>query len=335
MKKIFFLVGFIAVSCFFLWTKLISITLVLLFFLDSLTICVLPSKIRKLIPSKIYKILRLVYLFLFPVLLSIFFRTFFLDIYYVPSKSMERTLFPGDYVVVNKIGYGVKLPIHLRNIPVVGNLFKPPVNEYNLYQSLKGCKKLNREDVVVFKAVDNSDKFLIKRIIGMPSDTLKIVNGNVFINNKMLLTKDNYSYEYIGNEVRNVTTIKNISEKEFSLISDRERKIFSKNIRTEPNFNYFLFPRNKQDFWTIDNYGSLIIPKKGFSIQLNKENIDMYKTTALKFEDVDLENCTKDFYTFTKNYFFMLGDNRHNSIDSRSFGFVPEDFIQGEMVFSF
>jgi len=120
------------------------------------------------------------------VLITIFSRTFFFHIYFVPSSSMERTLLPNDYVIVNKISYGVKLPNHLRNTPVIRSFFKSPVNDYDLYQSLKSFKNIEREDVIVFKAVDGIDKFLIERIIGLPSNTLQIKQSKVFINTKQL-----------------------------------------------------------------------------------------------------------------------------------------------------
>ncbi|WP_348745679.1 signal peptidase I [Tenacibaculum sp. 190524A05c] len=320
------------VICFFLWTKLIITSILLIIIIESFTTCYSVTKLEQLVSKDIYKILKLSYFFILPIVISIFIRTFFIDLYFVPSKSMERTLFPDDYVVVNKFSYGVKLPKHLRNIPVVGSLFQAPSNEFDLYHSLKGLEEFKREDIVVFKAVDDSDKFFIKRIIGMPSDTLEIQNGIVIINNKELPNRDSFSFDYIGNEVKNVTIIKNFSEKEFRESSLKDKSIFIKNIRKEPDFSYFLFPRNKQEIWSIDNYGSLIVPHKGFKIELTKENKEIYESIISKFENIDLESYPQEFYTFTKDYYFMLGDNRHDSIDSRSYGFVPEDYIQGKMI---
>lgn len=332
MKKILYTLGLLAILLFYFWTKELVITGILLVILDSFTICFWVKILRDAVSDKVFKIVRISWYFITPIVISIFIRSFFIDMYFVPSKSMERTLSPGDYVIVNKFSYGVKLPRHMRNIPVIGGMFQAPKNEYDLYRSLKGGKRFQREDIVVFKAVDDSDKFLIKRMIGMPGDSLKIVNGVAIINNQKLPNRDNYSFDYISNEVKNVTMIKNLSVKEFRESSTREKSYFTKNIKVESDFSYFLFPRSKQDYWTIDNYGSLIVPKKGLSIELTKENIQIYKTTALKFENVDLENYSQKYYSFRKDYYFMLGDNRHNSIDSRSFGFVPETYIQGKMI---
>ena len=160
---------------------------------------------------------------------------------------MERTLFPGDYVVVNKISYGVKIPRNLRNVPVIGSFFTPPEKEYNLYTSLTPFKKLQREDIVVFKAVDNSDKILIKRIIGMPSDTIQIKQTTVFINSKELQEKENYSYNYIYNQKNNISLFENFSNKEFLEKTAIEKEKYKKDINQKSNYNYFLF-HLKQDY---------------------------------------------------------------------------------------
>lgn len=267
-----------------------------------------------------------------PILFAVFIRTFFFDVYYVPSSSMERTLFPEDYVLINKFSYGVKVPKHLRNVPVVGNLFDSPENEFNLYTPLKSFKDFKREDIVVFKAVDNSDKFLIKRIIGVSGDTIEIKKTNVFINSKELKQKQNYTHSYIYQQKNNIILHQNYSNKEYAALSYIERKNYKKKIEEKTNHNYFLFPVSKQDEWTRDNYGEIIIPKKGMKIKLTEENLAIYNTCAAKFENTDLSKLTNNIYTFKNNYFFMMGDNRHNSIDSRSFGFVPESYIQGKMI---
>jgi signal peptidase I len=333
LTKIIFSICIIPFIGFYIWSNLLSISILLILILDSFTIKIIPTQIKKLISNSIYQLLKYAYVIILPVIFAIFFRTFFFDVYYVPSSSMERTLFPGDYVVVNKISYGVKVPNHLRNIPVIGGLFNPPKKEYNLYTSLKPLKKFQREDIVVFKAVDNSHKFLIKRIIGAPNDTIQIKQSKVFINSKELIEKDNYAYNYVRGQNERVLLFENYSNKEFLELSEVQKNKYKKDIKEKPNYNYFIFPFIKQEKWTRDNYGKLIVPKKGMKIKLTEENINTYKSVVLKFENVNLKKLTKQFYyTFKNDYYFVMGDNRHNSIDSRSFGFVPKSYIQGKMV---
>tara|TARA_R110002033_G_scaffold5978_9_gene24444 strand:- start:14704 stop:15723 length:1020 start_codon:yes stop_codon:yes gene_type:complete len=335
LTKIIFSICIIPIIGFYIWSNLLSISILLILILDSFTLKIIPTLIKKIASDFIYQIVKYAYIIILPVVFAIFFRTFFFDVYFVPSSSMERTLFPNDYVLVNKISYGVKLPKHLRNVAVIGGFFNPPENEYDLYNSLNAFKKLEREDIVVFKAVDDSDKFLIKRIIGMPSETIRIKQTKIFVNSHKLEEKDNYSYNYIYHQENNVSLIKNFSNKEFSELDDTKKRVLKKDKKEKPNYNYFLFPTIKQNLWTRDNYGKLTIPKKGMKIKLTEENIAIYNSVVIKFENVNLKKLKKQFYTFKNNYYFMMGDNRHNSIDSRSYGFIPESYIQGKMIVVF
>lgn len=340
MKKLFikiiFGIGITLAVLFFMWSKLFVVSVLLFIVIDSFSIAYISKLLKKYVKSQIYKIIKFGYIICLPIIIAIFFRTFLFDVYYVPSSSMERTLFPGDYVLVNKLSYGVKIPKQYRNIPVIGQFFDSKENEFDLYTSLKAFKKFQREDIVVFKAVDGSDKFLIKRIIGMPADTLQIKQTKTFINSLELTEKETYTYKYIQQRNKNEVSILNgYSNAEYEKLSNRERKLLKKDIKVQINYNYFLFPSSKQEIWTRDNYGSLIIPKKGMKISLTKENIEIYNSVTIKFEKTDLTSYKYSFYTFKNNYYFMMGDNRHNSLDSRSFGFVPESLIQGKMIKAF
>ena len=253
---------------------------------------------------------------------------------------MEHTLFPGDYVLVNKIRYGTKVPKRLQDIPVVGDIFntKNTKHEYDLYRALKGFKTLQREDIVVFKSVEDNNRFLIKRLIGLPGDTLNIKNTHVVINNMSLPERSEYSYQYRDSSTSFVLS-KIYANKVFDTLDFKRKKKLSKLNQTKPSLRtYNIFPFTKQEQWTRDNYGPIIIPKKGMHIIFTKENIAIYKALIANYEQEIIQlNDDNDSinYTFKHNYYFMLGDNRHNSIDSRSYGFVPEVYIQGKMILKF
>lgn len=333
-KKIVFLIGFILVVLFFIWSRLFLTSLLLLLVLDSFTLTKVSVFLKKKLSKSFYQILKYGYIVLIPLIFAVFFRVFFVDFYYVPSSSMERTLFPGDYIAVNKFHYGAKIPKHLRNFPVLGSFFEPPNNEYDLYKSLESYTEFQREDIVVFKAVDDSDKFLVKRMIGMPGDLLKVKNSKVFINSQELSDGDNISYSYKHEMMDKTIVYENYSNKEYEALSEEIKGQLKKNITIKPNYNYSLFPFSKQPLWTRDNYGELLVPKKGMQMLLTKDNIDVYRRIIRNFEgeNIRLKNDETKLYTFKNNYYFMMGDNRHNSIDSRSFGFVPESYVQGKMI---
>jgi len=338
LQQICFVILIIGIILFFLWSKLVLLSLTLLIITDTVTTQFSSIRLKKILSRNVFNILKYTYYILLPLVLAIFIRTFFFDIYFVPSSSMEQTLFPNDYVLVDKVSYGAKVPKRIQEIPVIGSVFKSQgvLLSYDLYKPLKAFKQFKREDIVVFKSTEENDVFIIKRIIGLPSDTLKIIDSKVFINNTLLKEHDFYCYNYIDSISNGGKRIKTLSNKEFKNLDTKDQKTIFKNVREIPSKSSVLFPYpySHEKKWTRDNYGELIIPKKGMAIILDNERFKIYKNIIQNFENENFEvfeNETK-IYTFKNNYYFMMGDNRHGSSDSRSFGFVPENYIQGKMI---
>ena len=127
-------------------------------------------------------------------------------------------------------------------------------------------------------------------------------------------------------------------------------KGYSSVVSIEPNIDNYppdypdswktIFPFSENFEWTRDNFGPLWIPQKGVTVKLNLENLPLYERIITSYEGNELsveddgtiringETVTE--YTFRQDYYFMMGDNRHNSLDSRYWGFVPEDHIVGK-----
>lgn len=249
---------------------------------------------------------------------------------------MSRTLISNDYVAIKKIRYVQKILKYLRTTTVINGFFSSKGTIYDNYlvTSLKCFVNIEREDIVVFKAVDNSDKYLIKRIIGLPGEVIEIVDSKVYINSESIIEKGNYSFNYLIKKNYSLFSVVNYSNKEFNQLSISERVKLKRQLDFHTKKKHLIFPIFKKDEWTGDNYGRLLIPKKGMKILLNHENIFIYNELLRNFEDENIELLENEIkiFKFKNDYFFVMGDNRHNSIDSRNFGFVPESHIQGKMI---
>lgn len=180
---------------------------------------------------------------------------------------------------------------------------------------LPGYTHISRNDVIVFnlpteKEVPIDERTLyVKRCIALPGDTLKIEKGIVYIDSKPL-----------------------------EVPAGVHDSIISNKTYYNPNF----FPNDPFIKWNLNYFGPLYVPRKGDSIKLNRERMSIYKQIIENFEGrkikflndtIYIDNKKASYYTFKMNYYFTLGDNRNNSIDSRIWGFLPETHIIGKASF--
>lgn len=249
---------------------------------------------------------------LFAGVAAFFIITFVIQNTRIPTPSMEGTILVGDFVIVNKFIFGSTSPRYI------------PFTETQLpFFQLPAIRDPRPKDIVVFEYPGDADELYageskregsmirgtnyVKRLIGMPGDVIEVKDKVVFVNGREFF-----------------------------------RPPFIQYLSPVPQPSYMverdIFPPGKQ--WNRDNYGPLKVPKKGDVIQLTPENVQEWKiiidrefgkhVVDIQNSQVTIEDKPVTSYTIKKDYYFMMGDNRDASADSRFWGFVPRDLVVGE-----
>jgi len=342
----------------------------------------------------------------FAVVAATLIRTYFVEMYVIPSGSMEKTLLVGDCLGVSKVAYGPRMPNTPLSVPFVHNVspLDPSKKSYvewikRPYKRLAGLDTIERGDVVVFNCpegdtvalispqsnyyqlvrtygreavlgqspimvhpVDKKDNY-IKRAVAIHGDTLQLTGGTLSVNGVVVplepyaemfynVTGDGLTagyFESIGVQRDEIGYDASLGIWQLPLYEEQLERLRTSGkadavsrvvIDTvDPD----IFPHDTVRYaWSLDDFGPLWVPERGVTVALTPDNLPLYERIIKNYEGHDLQvrdgviyidGREADSYTFAMDYYFMMGDNRHQSLDSRFFGFVPEDHVVGRAWF--
>nr|WP_321226440.1 signal peptidase I [uncultured Psychroserpens sp.] len=285
----------------------------------------------------------------------------------IPGLNVKSYLFDDNFEE-RKTSWKNKLQLPYMRIPGFENIERNDIVVFN--QPADTLLDMNNftPNRNYYKPIDKKTN-LVKRCVGVPGDSLEIRNGYVYINGKQNELPDRahlqFAYDLVlkgnvANYGRLIDILKTyditdnpyqVQEGSFVVQATVEAANKAKNHpniasmtrRTTPKgVDGGLFPRVAQYPWNYDNFGPIYIPKKGETIELTMEVLPLYKRLIGEYErnsivtrgnQIIINDQPATSYTFKQDYYWMMGDNRNNSIDARAWGYVPFDHVVGKPVF--
>lgn len=301
-------------------------------------------------------------------LIVTFLGLFVLRFFFIQGTSMKGTLLPGDMVFVEKLGYGSRLPFHPFAIPYSDRFYLSALKIP--YIRMPGLTGIDRKDVLAFDNPIGSgakphDKrsVLMKRCVGLPGDTLAILGGAVRVNGEPLERSPGVVVHYhmkaqrasLADSLFKKHDIERpiklsdrgdylvpLTQEELRRLEAESAVSFVEPWRGDMVRSSTFFPDHPEYAWKPGKIGPLWVPEQGATVELDTNVLPLYERIIEVYEGhqltvtdsvIRIDGEARSSYTFEMDYFYVLGDSRPYSKDSRVWGFLPEDHIIGRALF--